>query len=102
MDRSAQVLDEQFRMLVKQKHAERLLQLQQAAAEQAPRAEAIEYLTLGAEAAAQIDLDEAATRERIDQQLRDRGWEADTKKIRFSEGVRPAKGHNMAIAEWPT
>jgi len=74
----------------------------QAAAEQAPKAEAIEYLTLGAEAAAQIDLDETATRERIDQQLRDRGWEADTKKIRFSESVRPAKGHNMAIAEWPT
>lgn len=74
----------------------------QMAAEQAPKAEAIEFLKLGAEAAAQIDLDEAATRDRIDQQLRDRGWEADTKQLRYSQGVRPAKGHNMAIAEWPT
>lgn len=80
---------------------ERLATLQTEATK-APNAALSEYLQLGEQAAAQIDLDEAATRERIDQQLRDRGWEADTKKIRFSEGVRPAKGHNMAIAEWPT
>ena len=42
------------------------------------------------------------TRALIDQQLRDRGWEADTKTLRHSAGVRPAKGRNMAIAEWPT
>jgi type I restriction enzyme R subunit len=74
----------------------------QSMAEQAPKSEAIEYLQLGAEAAAQIDLDEASTRERIDQQLRDRGWEADTKALRFAGGGRPAKGRNLAIAEWPT
>jgi type I restriction enzyme R subunit len=74
----------------------------QASAEQAPAAEVSEFLRRGADAAAQIDLDETATRERIDQQLRDRGWEADTKTLRFSEGVGPAKGRNMAIAEWPT
>jgi len=74
----------------------------QAAAEQAPRADATEYLQIGVEAAAQIDLDEAATRERIDQQLQDRGWEADTRTLRFAAGARPAKGRNMAIAEWPT
>ncbi|MBR2815043.1 MAG: type I restriction-modification system endonuclease [Reyranella sp.] len=73
-----------------------------AAAERAPRIEAVQYLQAGVEAAAQIDLDEGATRERIDQQLRDRGWQADTKKLRFSEGTRPTKGQNMAIAEWPT
>ena len=74
----------------------------QEAAEHAAPSEAVEFLRLGAEAAAQIDLDETATRERIDQQLRDRGWEANTKELRFSEGTRPAKGRNMAIAEWPT
>lgn len=74
----------------------------QSMAEEAPRSEAVEFLQLGAEAAAQIDLDEASTRERIDQQLRDRGWEADTKALRFAAGTRPAKGRNMAIAEWPT
>ena len=68
----------------------------------APRAAAIELIELGEEAAAKIDLDEASTRALIDQQLRDHGWEADTKAIRYSEGVRPAKGSNLAIAEWPT
>ena len=37
--------------------------------------------------------------------IRDRrkvGWEADTKKLRYSKGTRPAKGRNIAIAEWPT
>src|SRR5690606_15052033 len=28
-------------------------------------------------------------------------WEADSEKLRFSKGVRPEKGRNMAIAEWP-
>ena len=54
------------------------------------------------EAAKAIDLDEAETRALIDQQLRDRGWEADTKTLRYASGARPAKGRNMAIAEWPT
>ena len=49
-----------------------------------------------------IDLDEVATREIIDQQLRDVGWEVDTPTLRYSEGARPAKGRNLAIAEWPT
>ncbi len=30
------------------------------------------------------------------------GWEADTENLRFSNGTRPAKGRNLAIAEWPT
>jgi type I restriction enzyme, R subunit len=59
-------------------------------------------IELAEESAKVIDLDEAATREIIDQQLRDRGWEADTVTLRYSEGVRPIKGRNMAIAEWPT
>ncbi|NKN34267.1 type I restriction-modification system endonuclease [Marichromatium bheemlicum] len=49
-----------------------------------------------------IELDEAATRTLIDEQLRARGWEADTKTLRHSKGARPIKGKAMAIAEWPT
>ncbi|WLR96577.1 type I restriction-modification system endonuclease [Shinella sumterensis] len=74
----------------------------QAAAEAAPRVEVQELVERGEQAAAKIDLDESQTRALIDQQLRDRGWEADTKTLRYSGGVRPTKGRNMAIAEWPT
>lgn len=49
-----------------------------------------------------VKLSEAQTRELIDEQLRKVGWDADTDKIRYSKGVRPAKGRNLAIAEWPT
>jgi len=74
----------------------------QTAAEIAPRAETVEFVERGVVAATQIDLDESETRALIDQQLRDRGWEADTTSLRHAAGVRPAKGGNMAIAEWPT
>lgn len=74
----------------------------QAEAEAAPRAAFVEFLQRGEEAATKLDLDEAETRALIDQQLRDRGWETDTKTLRHGAGVRPAKGRNMAIAEWPT
>lgn len=51
--------------------------------------------------AAQNKLSEAQTREIIDQQLRDAGWEADSKKLNnWTKGTLPRKGHNMAIAEW--
>ena len=52
--------------------------------------------------AANIHLTEAQTRELIDEQLKRVGWEADTENIRYSKGVRPKKGHNLAIAEFPT
>ncbi|WP_201860152.1 type I restriction-modification system endonuclease [Microvirga soli] len=74
----------------------------QAQAEQAPKAEVASLVERSEAAAQKIDLDEAETRALIDQQLRDRGWEADTKQLRYHEGVRPAKGRNLAIAEWPT
>lgn len=45
---------------------------------------------------------EAETRCLIDEQLRQVGWEADTTVLRYSKGCRPAKGRNLAIAEWPT
>lgn len=47
-------------------------------------------------------LDESDTRRLIDQQLRDAGWEADSDLLRYSKGIRPQKGKNIAIAEWPT
>lgn len=74
----------------------------QSQAERTPAKE-LAKLEEAAEVADQaISLDEAATRVLIDQQLRDAGWEADTQTIRFSSGVRPVKGSNRAIAEWPT
>lgn len=59
-------------------------------------------IELARDAADQISLDEAGTRALIDQQLRDAGWEADSQTLRYSNGTRPLKGHNRAIAEWPT
>jgi type I restriction enzyme, R subunit len=81
--------------------ASRLAALQ-AMAEQAPKAETLELIQRAEEAATKIDLDEAATRTLIDQQLRDAGWDADTENLRFANGVRPAPGKAIAIAEWPT
>lgn len=49
-----------------------------------------------------MELSEAETRYLIDEQLRKVGWEANTKTIRYSQGSRPQKGKNLAIAEWPT
>lgn len=53
-------------------------------------------------ASGKVELDEAATREIIDAQLVEAGWTADTVNLRFSKGVRPQRGRNLAIAEWPT
>lgn len=53
-------------------------------------------------ASQQLHLDEPATRQLIDTQLRQAGWEADTINLRYSNGTRPQRGRNLAIAEWPT
>lgn len=53
-------------------------------------------------AASQRQKTEAETRFIIDQQLQQVGWEADTENLRYSNGTRPVKGRNLAIAEWPT
>ncbi|MDO4628661.1 MAG: type I restriction-modification system endonuclease [Planctomycetia bacterium] len=37
----------------------------------------------------------------IDSQLRKAGWEADSLELRYSKGVRPARGRKMVISEWP-
>ena len=49
-----------------------------------------------------MQLTEAETRLLIDDQLRKYGWEVDTNNIRYSKGIRPQKGRNLAISEWPT
>ena len=53
-------------------------------------------------AAKSIELDEAATRKLIDAQLREAGWEVDSKQLTYERGERPSKAKNLAIAEWPT
>ena len=45
---------------------------------------------------------ESETRKIIDEQLRKVGWDADTENLRYSNGTRPQKGRNIAIAEWQT
>lgn len=56
----------------------------------------------GETASESMELSEAETRYLIDEQLRKFGWEADTNNLRYSKGIRPQKGRNLAIAEWPT
>lgn len=53
-------------------------------------------------AATKVHLDETETRELIDQQLREAGWEVDSAVLRHSKGTRPERNRNLAIAEWPT
>ena len=48
-----------------------------------------------------MDLSEAETRQIIDEQLVNAGWEADTLLLDYGKGARPEKGKNKAIAEWP-
>lgn len=74
----------------------------QTAAQQLPAQQTAAVIALADQAASGIDLDEDETRAIIDQQLQNAGWSADTRNLRYSKGVRPARGQNRAIAEWPT
>jgi type I restriction enzyme R subunit len=74
----------------------------QTAAAAAPPAEIAATLLRAKQASDAIQLDEQATRMLIDGQLRAAGWEADSKALTFAAGVRPQRGKNLAIAEWPT
>ena len=76
-------------------------QAEQAAAAAAPVTRAVRRQRAG-RASNQRQRSEAETRYLIDQQLRQVGWEADSENLRYSKGTRPAKGRNLAIAEWPT
>ena len=73
-----------------------------ACAEQAEKVDKKERQKQAGKMASQRQKSETETRYMIDEQLRQVGWEANTQEIRYSKGTRPMKGHNMAIAEWPT
>ncbi|PQA75803.1 type I restriction-modification system endonuclease [Rhodoferax sp. TS-BS-61-7] len=60
------------------------------------------FASKAAQAAQQVQMDEAATRLLIDQLLIDAGWDANTVHSTHAKGSRPEKGKNKAIAEWPT
>ncbi|HLP92028.1 MAG TPA: type I restriction-modification system endonuclease [Nostocaceae cyanobacterium] len=49
-----------------------------------------------------VFLDERETRKLIDAQLQGAGWEADSEILTYQNGIRPQKGKNLAIAEYPT
>jgi len=74
----------------------------QAAAEAASADAVATLVSQAAKASDAIHLDEAATRKLIDEQLREAGWEVNSETLTFGSGVRPQKGKNLAIAEWPT
>lgn len=82
--------------------ADRQLQEFVAQAQNQAQTAKVSFAVAANEAAGAIDLDEQATRALVDQRLRDRGWDANSVELRFGKGVRPVKGQNMAIAEWPT
>lgn len=70
------------------------------------KANAIEHRQIlsskGEKAARKIELSEAETREIIDEQLRNAGWEADSININYkTRKSLPEIGKNKAIAEWP-
>lgn len=65
-------------------------------------AENVDRRAIAFHKASYVKLNEAQTRELIDEQLRKVGWEADTKELSYAKGTRPQKGRNIAIAEWPT
>lgn len=81
--------------------AAQLVELQARAAVE-PKEILFKLMAQADQAASQIQLDEKATRELVDQQLREAGWEADTAQLRYSAGTRPEPGRHLAIAEWPT
>ena len=81
--------------------ATQLRSLQSAAAQQ-PATVTAGLRQAARTAAGSIELDEAATRQLIDEQLRQAGWEADSQSLRYAKGARPQKNRYLAIAEWPT
>lgn len=81
---------------------EKRLAEQQVVAAAQPKSALIQLVSSANIAASAVQLDEADTRKLIDQQLRQAGWEADSQAIKYNKGIRPTKGRNLAIAEWPT
>ena len=91
-----------FELEANQAKLEERLRSLQSLAKAAPEQTILEFKQAGLAAAADLELDERDTRNIIDAQLVDMGWEADTSRIRHALGARPEEGRNLAIAEWPT
>ncbi len=72
------------------------------ASQQANTEQLLHWSQRASVAARSVRLDEAATRQIIDLQLTEAGWEADTVRLTHARGARPERGKNKAIAEWPT
>lgn len=94
--------ESEARLEAERKAFEQQLAAVQGVAVRQTSAEVEKVLERARKAAALVEMDEAATRRKIDRQLRDAGWEADTETLRHSLGVRPQKNRNLAVAEWPT
>ena len=80
---------------------EQRLAAQQAETAAQPRETVTAFVAAANTAAAALHLDEAETRQLIDQQLRQAGWTADSATLIYSQGARPEPHKNLAIAEWP-
>ncbi len=94
-----------FPPVTPQQEEEKIKELGKAAEKKAKEAKAVsksERKKQVKKTAWNVRLTEAETRILIDEQLREVGWEADTETCRHSKGTRPEKGHDKAIAEWPT
>lgn len=111
MDEESRALAEQAaaheQALQKQQHEYetklKALQAQLAAQDDQTQSAQRQTLNRHTQAATQhIVLDEALTRILIDQQLQEAGWQADSEALTWKNGIRPEKGKNIAIAEWPT
>lgn len=86
----------------KAEEIESSLQTMQAETVAKPAQEVQTLIAVANSSANALDLDERETRRLIDQQLVDAGWQADSEALSYKRGVRPQKGVNIAIAEWPT
>lgn len=102
--REWETLAHAFEQDLKQAAAEQAKLVEAAAAEaaKAPAATTERIVEQAAAAAKATELDEAETRVLIDAQLRDAGWEVDSRTLRWAGGARPEAGKHRAIAEVPT
>ncbi len=101
-DDTADLRAELERLARETAHMKSILAGQQAEAERKQTTTFQKYRAAAQAATQRIHLDEASTRQLIDVQLRQAGWEADTVRLRYSNGTCPERGRNMAIAEYPT
>ncbi len=102
--REWETLAHAFEQDLKQAATEQAKLVEAAAVEaaKAPTATTQQIVTQSTAATQATVLDESETRVLIDAQLRDAGWEVDSRTLRWAAGARPEKGKNRAIAEVPT